>query len=182
VAGEIANRTRWLRGPVVYPAAALRALAGWTPAAFRVEVAGRAPAGDGPLGDFAGYAVVVANAAYFGAGMKVAPPAEIDDGLLDVVVMRHGSRLAFLRVLMRIKSGSHLGLPQVALDRGTDVTVTAGRDLPAAADGETLACAAPLRTGTSLRIRAVPGALRALVPSSMAERPGDRGPDGEAGP
>jgi diacylglycerol kinase (ATP) len=165
VAGEIANRTRWLRGPLVYPAAALRALAGWTPAAFRVEVAGRAPAGDGPLGGFTGYAVVVANAAYFGAGMKVAPPAEIDDGLLDVVVMRHGSRLAFLRVLMRIKSGSHLGLPQVALDRGTDVTVTVGRDLPAAADGETLACAAPLRAGTSLRIRAVPGALRVLVPN-----------------
>jgi hypothetical protein len=32
VAGEIANRTRWLHGPAVYPAAALRALAGWTPA------------------------------------------------------------------------------------------------------------------------------------------------------
>jgi diacylglycerol kinase (ATP) len=170
VAGEIANRTRWLRGPVVYPLAALRALAGWTPAPFRVEVG--APAGGGPVRDFAGYAVVVANAAYFGAGMKVAPPAEIDDGQLDVVIMRHGPRLAFLRVLLKIKSGSHLGLPQVSIDRGAEVTVTVGRDLPAAADGETLACAAPLRSGTSLRIRAMPGALRALVPLSAPERPG----------
>lgn len=160
VAGEIANRTRWLRGPVVYPVAALRALAGWVPAAFRVEVAG-----PGPVRDFAGYAVVVANAAYFGAGMKVAPSAEIDDGLLDVVIMRHGSRVAFLRVLLKIKNGSHLGLPQVSIDRGPAVTVTAGRDLPAAADGENLPGAAPLRSGTPLRIRAVPGALRALVPN-----------------
>jgi diacylglycerol kinase (ATP) len=166
VAGEIANRTRWLRGPVVYPAAALRALAGWTPAGFRVEVGGRARGIDGPERDFAGYAVVVANAAYFGAGMKVAPAAELDDGLLDVVIMRHGSRLAFLRVLMKIKSGSHLGLPQVSTARGADVTVTVGRDLPAAADGETLACAAPLRSGVTLRSRAMPGALRARVPGA----------------
>ena len=167
VAGEIANRTRWLRGPVVYPVAALRALAGWTPAGFRVDVGGQEP-GAGPERDFAGYAVVVANAAYFGAGMKVAPPAEIDDGLLDVVMMRHGSRLAFLRVLMKIKSGAHLGLPLVSTARGADVTVTVGRDLPAAADGETLACAAPLRSGGTLRIRVMPGALRALVPGAAA--------------
>ena len=166
VAGEIANRTRWLRGPVVYPAAALRALAGWSPAGFRIEVGGQGSDIDGPERDFAGYAVVVANAAYFGAGMKVAPAAELDDGLLDVVIMRHGSRLAFLRVLMKIKSGSHLGLPQVSTARGADVTVTVGRDLPAAADGETLACAAPLRSGVTLRIRAMPGALRALVPGA----------------
>jgi len=168
VAGEIANRTRWLRGPVVYPAAALRAVAGWAPAAFRVEIVGSA--GSTAVHDFAGYAVVVANTAYFGAGMKVAPRAEIDDGLLDVVIMRHGPRLAFLRALAKIKNGSHLRLPQVSTDRGSDVTVTVGRDLPAAADGETLPGAAPLRSGTPLRVRALPGALRVLVP-----RPDDAG-------
>ncbi len=177
VAGEIANRTRWLRGPAVYPAAALRALARWTPAEFRVEVGGQGPAGGDPVRDFAGYAVVVANAAYFGAGMQVAPPAEIDDGLLDVVIMRHGSRLAFLRVLLKIKSGAHLSLPQISMARGPEVTVTAGRDLPAAADGETLACAAPLGSGVALRIRALPGALRALVPGD-GERHDDASGEG----
>jgi diacylglycerol kinase (ATP) len=38
VAGEIANATRWLRGGVVYPVAALRALARWRPASFTVQV------------------------------------------------------------------------------------------------------------------------------------------------
>jgi diacylglycerol kinase (ATP) len=157
VAGEIANRTRWLRGPAVYPAAALRALAGWSPAAFRVEVGGVERS-------VPGYAVVVANSAYFGAGMKVAPSAELDDGLLDVLVMRHAPRLAFLRVLLRIRSGTHLGLPQISHERGREVTVTVDRDLPAAADGDTLPWAAPLRAGTTLSIRALPGALRVLVP------------------
>jgi diacylglycerol kinase (ATP) len=183
VAGEIANRTRWLRGPVVYPAAALRAVAGWAPAAFRVEIRGdRAdghPADDAAeptaVHDFAGYAVVVANAPYFGAGMKVAPPAETDDGLLDVVIMRHGPRLAFLRALAKVKSGSHLGLPQISLDRGGEVTVTVGRDLPAGADGEPLPGATPLRSGIPLRVRALPGALRVLVSrpgGPAAELPG----------
>jgi diacylglycerol kinase (ATP) len=168
LAGEIANRTRWLRGPVVYPAAALRAVAGWAPAAFRVEISGDGaagyPADHAAVCDFAGYAVVVANAPYFGAGMKVAPPAETDDGLLDIVIMRYGPRLAFLRALAKVKSGSHLGLPQISLDRGGEVTVTAGLDVPVGADGEPLPGAAPLRSGIPLRVRALPGALRVLVP------------------
>jgi YegS/Rv2252/BmrU family lipid kinase len=178
VAGEIANRTKWLRGPVVYSAAALRALSGWKPTSFRVEIFRDGPDhdGDGALvRDFAGYAVVVANTAYFGAGMKVAPPAEIDDGLLDVVTMRHGPRLAFVRTLLKIKDGSHVSLPLINLDRGSEVTITAGRDLPAAADGENLPCAAPLRSGMPLRIRALPRALRALVPDlspPASPRPG----------
>jgi diacylglycerol kinase (ATP) len=174
LAGEIANRTRWLRGPVVYPAAALRAVAGWAPAAFRVEISGDRAAGrvaghaadHAAVHDFAGYAVVVANAPYFGAGMKVAPPAETDDGLLDIVIMRHGPRLAFLRALAKVKNGSHLGLPQISMDRGGEVTITAGRDVPAGADGEFLPGAAPLRSGTPLRVRALPGALQVLVPRS----------------
>ena len=174
VAGEIANRTRWLRGPIVYSVAAMRALAGWAPTAFRVEIrrSDRPEEGGGALvRDFAGYAVVVANAAYFGAGMRVAPPAQLDDGMLDIVTMRHGPRLAFIRTLLRVRNGSHTGLAQISLDRGTEVTVTVGRDLPAAADGETLPFAAPLQPGTPLHIRALPRALRVLVPATPRADP-----------
>jgi diacylglycerol kinase family enzyme len=176
VAGEIANATRWLAGPAVYPVAALRALAGWKPASFRVEICGSgAPArgSGGPVGPaahapavhvFAGYAVVVANSAYFGAGMQVAPPALIDDGMLDIVLMRHGPKLAFVRALAKIKDGSHIWLPQVSLERGTQVTLTVDRDLPCAADGETLPCAAPLAAGAGLRIRVLPSVLSVLAP------------------
>jgi diacylglycerol kinase (ATP) len=159
VAGEIANRMQWLRGPALYPVAALQALARWAPARFGVQISGR----DEAL-EFSGYAVVVANGPYFGAGMKVAPQAVTDDGVLDVMVMHHAAKLTFLRVLTKVRDGSHLGLPQISAETGTEVTITADRDLPAAADGETLSCAAPLRAGTPLRLRALPAALRAIVP------------------
>jgi YegS/Rv2252/BmrU family lipid kinase len=161
IAGEIANRTRLLRGPIVYPVAALRALARWTPAAFRVEPGGQ---GGIPGGDFAGYAVVVANCAYFGAGMRVAPAAKIDDGFLDVVTMRHGPRLTFIRVLMKIKDGTHVALPLVGLAQAAEVTVTVDRAMLAAADGETLPWAAPLPAGVPVRIRVLPRALRMITP------------------
>ena len=161
VAGEIANATRWLSGPAVYPVAALRALAGWQP--------GDVPARPGPAGpaEFPGYAVVVANIAYFGAGMMVAPPARIDDGELDIVTMRHGSRLAFLRVLLRIRGGTHVALPQVGLDRAAAVTLTMDRALPVAADGEVLPGPARCRPGTPLTVRALPGILQCAGPGRV---------------
>jgi len=157
VAGEIANGARWLKGPLVYPVAALRAVASWHPAQFQV-------CGDGGQHDFAGYAVVVANSAYFGAGMMVAPPARIDDGVLDLVLMRHGPRLAFVRALAKIKDGSHTSLAEVSLERDSAVTLTIDRAMPVAADGETLPFAAPLPAGTPLRIRALPAALTVIAP------------------
>jgi len=166
VAGEIANATRWLRGPMVYPVAALRALASWKAASFRVEIAG-----DGELPavhEFAGYAVVVANSAYFGAGMMVAPPAQIHDGILDIVIMAQGRKLAFVRALMKIKDGSHVALPQISLERGAEVTLTIDREMPSAADGETLPGAAPLPAGVPLRIRALPSILTVLTPGPGA--------------
>jgi YegS/Rv2252/BmrU family lipid kinase len=166
VAGEIANRTRLLRGPMVYPVAALRAVAGWAPASFRV-VAGDQPGI--PSGGFAAYAVVVANCAYFGGGMRVAPAARMDDGILDVITMRHGARIAFLRALMKIQDGTHVTLPQVSAGQAAEVTVTVDRDMLAAADGEPLPFAAPLPAGTPLRIRALPGALRVIKPAVPAQ-------------
>ncbi len=160
LAGQIANSTRWLGGSLVYPVAALRALARWQPATFTVDVA------DGGGQEFDGYAVVIANSAFFGGGMRVAPPAIIDDGVLDFVLMRHAPKLAFVRALLKIKDGSHIALPQISLDRAADVTITMSRDIPAGADGEPLSCATPLRAGTPLRIRALPAALTVLVPAS----------------
>jgi diacylglycerol kinase (ATP) len=157
VAGEIANAARWVRGPAAYPLAALRAVAGWKPARFSLS-------GEAGRHDFAGYAVVVANSRYFGAGMMVAPPAEIDDGLLDLVLMRHGPKLAFVRALTKIKTGAHTSLAEVSLERDRELTLTVDRAMPVAADGETLPSAAPLPAGAPLRIRACPAALAVLAP------------------
>jgi diacylglycerol kinase (ATP) len=158
VAGEIANGTRLVRGSAVYTLAALRAVAAWRPPRFAVQ-------GSEASHDFAGYAVVVANSSFFGAGMKVAPSARIDDGELDLILMRHAPKLTFIRCLTKVSDGSHVTLPEVSVHRDTDVTLTMDRALPVAADGETLPFAAPLPAGTPLRIRVLPAALTVIAPA-----------------
>lgn len=157
IAGQIANGTRLVRGSAVYPLAALRAVARWRPARFMLQ-------GAAGQHDFAGYAVVVANSVYFGAGMMVAPPARLDDGALDLVLMRDGPKWAFVRALTKIKDGSHTELDQVSLDRDTDLTITIDRAMPVGADGETLPFAAPLAAGVPLRVRVLPAALTVIAP------------------
>ncbi len=162
VTGEIANRTRFIRGPMVYNLAALRALLGWKPSSFRMEAAGA----DGGQVDreFRGFGVVAANVPYFGAGMKVAPDADTADGLLDVVLLRDAAKLTFVRALTKIKDGSHVNLDQIEVLRASSVTLSTDRPMPAGADGELLASAAPLPAGVRLRLRAVPRALRVIAP------------------
>ncbi len=168
LAGQIANTIDWLPGWLVYNVAALRALAAWQPVQFTVQAsrpAGPEPADERDPHTFRGYAVIVANNPYFGAGLRVAPNALIDDGTLDIVLMRDAPKRTFLRALLKVKKGTHIDLPEVDLVRAAEVTVSTNRDLPAAADGEPLRCASPLAAGATLRIRALPGALRVLVPA-----------------
>ncbi len=167
VAGEIANRSRLIRGPATYPVAALRALVRWRPVSFRVEQTGGpgGPVAGIPAGEFPGYGVVLANSRFFGGGMQVCPPARTSDGCLDVVVMHDATKAAFLRVLLQIKDGTHVSLPQVALGQAAAVTVTADTALPVAADGETLPWGSPLAAGVPLRARVRRGALKVIVPA-----------------
>ncbi len=118
-----------------------------------------------PAGEFPGYGVVLANSRFFGGGMQVCPPARTGDGCLDVVVMHDASKAAFLRVLLQVRTGTHVSLPQVALGQAAAVTVTADTALPVAADGETLPWGSPLAAGAPLRARVLRGALKVIVPA-----------------
>jgi diacylglycerol kinase (ATP) len=164
-AGQIANDTRLIRGPLVYPVAALRALAGWEPVTFHVDAttststAGTVTAPQ----EFVGYGVVVANIPYFGAGMKVAPKADPGDGVLDIVLMRHAPKLTFLRVLTKIRKGMHVELDQIDTGRATAVTVTFDRPLRVGADGELFSLLSPLR------ISVLPKVLFVIAPRVVTD-------------
>jgi diacylglycerol kinase family enzyme len=179
VGGEIANRSRWTRGPVGYQLAGVRALLGWRRATFMVDPGPADPggAGPGPAGwpavSFPGFCVVVANSVYLAADRRVAPDADITDGLLDVIMVRQGTKLSFVEAMLRAGRGTHVLMDEVMTQRAASVTVTADRAMPAAADGETLAFAYPLGAGSPLHIRALPGALRVIAPAD-GPGPGQR--------
>jgi YegS/Rv2252/BmrU family lipid kinase len=151
VANRLANETSVLRGGLVYFYAGLRTLASWKPATFTVQLDGD------PAMSFEGYSVQVANSRAFGGGFFIAPNAELDDGLFDVVTVGDSSKLAFLGGMPKAKKGEHLEREQVKVLRAAEVEVTADRDFAVYADGEHLA-------DLPAKLRVLRGALNVIAP------------------
>ncbi|MFD8916067.1 diacylglycerol/lipid kinase family protein [Streptomyces sp. NPDC059575] len=129
LANRYANNARLLRGSASYYAGGLRAVAGWRPADFRVTI-------DGVPYEHRGFTVVAANSRYYGSGRVIAPGAEIDDGLLDVVFIREAPRTLFFALMNDLKTGTHVRRPEVSVVRGRELRIESGRPLPYGADGE----------------------------------------------
>lgn len=79
--------------------------------------------------------IAVANTQYFGGGMKIAPGAELDNGLLDVVVIGPASRAVFTAVLPMVFSGRHIKSKHVQVHQA-QVIEFSGSNLPVRVDGE----------------------------------------------
>jgi YegS/Rv2252/BmrU family lipid kinase len=147
---EIANRTRLVRGNLVYLYSALRALAAWTPARFTLVL-------DGERREFVGYSAAAANSRAYGGGMFLAPDAELDDGRLDVVCIAQVGKLHFLANLPKVFRGRHTGNEEVTVVRAREVEISADRDFAVYADGDHLA-------DLPARIHLLPRALTVIAP------------------
>ena len=107
----------------------------------------------GPMHD-----VIVANGRWHGGGMKLAPDAEPDDGLFDVVLIGDVTKLDFVTTSPKLYNGGHVRHPRVDVLRSSSLDVASLTPLPVEADGE------PLGT-TPARFEIVPRALRVRVPA-----------------
>lgn len=100
-------------------------------------------------------AVAIANGAWFGGGMKIAPDARIDDGFLDAVIVRARNRPTLIANLARVYGGLHRTHPDVTIRRARTVEVRPadpGDVIPLEFDGEDLGC-------LPARYEILPGAL-----------------------
>lgn len=80
--------------------------------------------------------IMVANGRFIGGGMMIAPHAELDDGLFDVVCLGDFSTLTLLRHLPKIYRGAHLKIPGVVVYRGRSVVITSTDEALLDIDGE----------------------------------------------
>lgn len=82
--------------------------------------------------------VATCNGTQYGGGFKVAPSAEIDDGLFTVCVIDKMGRFYALRNLPKIMKGTHLKLPEVHTYTARKVSIESTHNLQAQLDGELL--------------------------------------------
>ncbi len=111
----------------------------------------------------------VANARYFGGGMKIAPNAKVDDGRFDVVAVGDVSALTVLANSYRLYLGTHLGMQEVrhALARRVRAESADGAEVKLEVDGE-------LVGSLPAEFEMLPGALRVQVPAPFNPRCGRR--------
>jgi diacylglycerol kinase family enzyme len=105
---------------------------------------------------FAGYALAASNSGRFGGGMKFVPDADLEDGLIDVVLTGHVSKRRYVRGIPQAFKGTHLENDNMEVLRAREIRVDAERPFRIYADGDPIGA-------TPATIRAVPGALRVLV-------------------
>jgi YegS/Rv2252/BmrU family lipid kinase len=138
-------------GDLVYLYGSLVTVASWRPAAFTFRI-------DGEPANLVGWSVAVSNSGMYGGGMRLAPDASLEDGLLDVVMTSTTSRRTFLRSLPKVFKGTHVDEPSVTVRAARSVELVATEPAYRVfADGDPIG--APPCTVT---VR--PGALRVLLP------------------
>lgn len=148
-----ANTMRRPRGPLRYVRALVGELRGFRPYGYRVVT-------DETTWESAGTLVAVANTPSFGGGMRIAPDAVLDDGLLDVLVAGPLTRRGLLAVFPKVYRGAHVSHRACRVLRTRTVLIEPsglGASPPRAyADGEPVG-------RLPIRVEAVPGAVRVLA-------------------
>jgi diacylglycerol kinase (ATP) len=143
-----ANRMSWPRGRRRYDLAMLAELRVFRPLPFVLEL-------DGERWETEAMLVAIGNAKSYGAGMKVTPDAEVDDGVVDVMVLSRVSKPEFLKTFPKVFKGTHVSHPAVTVRRARVVSVSSP-GVTAYADGEYLA-------DLPITCETVPGAVQVLA-------------------
>lgn len=137
-----------------YVAAALRALRGFAPLGVRAEF----PGSDLRAMESKVLLAGVLNTPTYGAGLRFAPDAQIDDGWLTTVFLENLTGLEVLGLVPRLLRRGELPSARVRRTNAQRVVLTTDRPSFFHVDGEILG-------PTPVRIEVVPGALRVLAPA-----------------
>jgi diacylglycerol kinase (ATP) len=146
---ERANAMAWPRGQMRYNIATLSELRVFEPLPYTLEL-------DGEVHHVEAMLVAVGNGPSFGGGLRITHGATIDDGWLDVVIIKTMGKLDLMRTYPKLYTGGHTKHPQYEHHRVRRVTVAAP-GIVGYADGE--------RIGSlPLTVDVAPLALKVLVP------------------
>jgi diacylglycerol kinase (ATP) len=161
---EVARRAnqlpRWLRGHGGYAFSLLPALIDFIP--FPIKLSASDTENPERVLAQLEYPIVLAafaNTPTYGGGMKIAPKAQVDDGQLDLCIVRDLPKLKLLSFFPTVYFGRHLGLKQVEYLQANCVRIESNKPTDVYADGEYV-CKTPIEVGVAR------GALPAIVPAS----------------
>jgi diacylglycerol kinase (ATP) len=152
-AGYASGAYRRLPGRLRYVAAALRALREFAPLQVRAEF----PESELPSIESKVLLAAVLNTPTYGAGLRLAPEAQISDGRFDAVFVDELSLWRVLKLLPRLMQSGDMRIPEVKHIRAKRVKLITDRPCTFHADGEIIGPA-------PVEIDIVPRAVQMLAP------------------
>lgn len=151
---EYVNQCRdssWLRGPLAILTGVIQTIRNLESHQVQLTI-------DGQEFDIKTVGILVMNMPYGGGGLKFAPDAKYDDGLLTIVVVEDVGRLDLMKTLPLVYSGKHTNHPKVKIYQGKSIGIEIEGSLPKMFDGE-------IRWATPLTIDIMPNATSVIVPT-----------------
>lgn len=143
-----AEKLRWLKGQR-YNVAALIEVMRYRQRLARISIDGQTIAGD--------YGFILGcNTVYTGNAMKMAPLAKVDDGLLDLLVVRKAGRLKLLSLFAKIFNGGHVGDPAVVYHQVRSFSIEPVENHALNIDGEILG-------STPIQVNMLPREIEVMV-------------------
>ena len=141
---------KFVSGQLAFRLAILKTLAKYKPFALTIT------ADDGEKRQMRAFMVSVLNGRVYAAGMEAAPHAELDDGRLDVMIIKQMSKFKLLPVIQLVAMGKHLDHPAVEMLQVRKLVVGTIPPQPLNIDGE-------VRGLTPMNIDVRPRELKVLV-------------------
>ena len=127
IVNERANGLKWPHGKMKYNIAMLLELPKFQPKSYKIVIDGK------PL-ETQAMLIAIANGLSYGGGMKVCPAAQLQDGLLDIMILAPVSKFEFIRIFPSVFKGLHMTQPAFSIVQGRSIQITA--DAVGYADGE----------------------------------------------
>jgi diacylglycerol kinase (ATP) len=161
---EVARRAnqlpRWLRGHGGYALSLAPKIFTFAPFPMKISTS-EDNSGWTLRSDQATTLAAFANAPIYGGGMKIAPQAKMDDGLIDVCVIGGIDPFRLFCLFPTVYSGGHLKIKEVSYFTAPRVRVETEHPLDVYADGE-FVCRTPVEIGMQA------AALRVITGTSFA--------------
>ncbi|MBU0979809.1 MAG: diacylglycerol kinase family lipid kinase [Nanoarchaeota archaeon] len=104
-----------------------------------------------------GYWVVIGNISRYPGDWRLFPKSKVDDGLLDINVVKSADLINTIRCVFTTKKGKHLDMPDLDYHQAKEVIIKSARPVRMQADGEYIGT-------TPAKIKVVPKALNLIVP------------------
>ena len=124
---ERANRMRFPKGPAKYNVAMALELPRFQPLQYKFVIDGKSYEREAML-------IAAGNGNSYGGGMLVCPNADLQDGLLDLMILNPVSKREFVMIFPSVYEGKHIEHPQVEIIRAKEIYIEA--DAICYADGE----------------------------------------------